>query len=330
MNVNRHNNTIDKPIASIIIPTYNRLRILELVLFSLENQTVPGGLYEIIVTDDYSTDGTREFLNTYRRKNNYFFRYILSHKNSGPANARNLALEKAIGEIVIFIGDDIVVESEFVENHISWHSIHSNVGEAVLGHIAWPESILPNRFMIWLYKGGRNFFFNFSSFRSGEQIDCQNFYTCNVSVKRKLINLQLFDDSFPYASHEDLEFGIRLGGYGMKLFYCSEIFAYHHHYLKLEAIVKRVYFMGRSAHIFWQKVNDSSPFPKKYLRLILIKCASFSLCYKCLMTLLVHKEDDNNDYPIRWKLILTMSYWLGCADAKYGVAIRTFQENDTK
>lgn len=325
--MNKYNIAIDKPIASILLPTYNRLETLKLVLFSLENQTVSGDLFEIIVTDDYSNDGTREFLNSYRRKNNKLFKYTLSEKNSGPAHARNLALEKTIGEIVIIIGDDIVVEHNFIEGHINWHSIHSNVEEAVLGHVAWPVSISPSRFMKWLYNGGRDFFFNFSSFQSGEQINSQNFYTCNVSVKRKLINSQLFDESFAYASHEDLEFGNRLGRSGMKLFYCSDILAYHHHYLKIEAIVKRVYVMGRSAHVFWQKVPDNCHFSKKAARIILIKCASSSLVYRGLMRLLRYKESNDCDYPVRWSLILTMSYWLGLADAKNGTGMRTFQEN---
>ncbi len=321
-----NNHTTFRPIVSVVLPTYNRLNILKQVLVSLENQSVQGGLFEIVVTDDYSTDGTREFLSTYNRRNNNCFKLLLAEKNSGPARARNLALKVASGELIIIIGDDIVVRHDFVEKHILWHDLHKNPEEAVLGYVGWPESIYPSKFMYWLYYGGRNFFFNFSSFCSGEQIDCQNFYTCNVSIKQKFLKNELFDETFTYASHEDLELGERLGRKGMKLYYCADIQAQHHHFLKIEGIAKRVYLMGRSAHIFWNKIPDSSSFLKRKMRTILINCASFPGVYCCLLTLLKIREKQDIDYPIRWKLILMMSYWLGFSDAQKDKKIRTFRE----
>ena len=51
--------------VSIVIPTYNRLPILEKCLFALENQKLNTNIsdYEIIVVDDGSTDGTTTWIN---------------------------------------------------------------------------------------------------------------------------------------------------------------------------------------------------------------------------------------------------------------------------
>ena len=314
------------PSISVILPSYNRLDILKRVLKSLEEQNIPGERFEIVVSDDCSSDGTREFLQLYKRDNGNTFKYVLAKCNSGPACARNLALQKSKGELIIIIGDDIIVEPAFVGKHIRWHECHPEREYAVLGHVAWPDSIFPSRFMHWLYNGGKQFFFNFSSFRSGEQINCQNFYTCNVSVKRGILEGDLFDESFAFASHEDLELGERLGRKGMKLFYCDDILGHHHHFLRIEGIARRVYLMGRSAHIFWQKVPDGSSIFKKILRNVVKTCASVPGIYSCLLMLLRVRENENQDYPIRWKLILTMCYWLGLADAQKKKKIRTFQE----
>ena len=51
--------------VSIVIPTYNRLPILEKCLAALENQKLNTNIsnYEIIVVDDGSTDGTSSWIN---------------------------------------------------------------------------------------------------------------------------------------------------------------------------------------------------------------------------------------------------------------------------
>ena len=51
--------------VSIVIPTYNRLPILEKCLFALENQKLNTNIsnYEVIVVDDGSTDGTSSWIN---------------------------------------------------------------------------------------------------------------------------------------------------------------------------------------------------------------------------------------------------------------------------
>ena len=51
--------------VSIVIPTYNRLPILEKCLVALENQKLDVNIsnYEVIVVDDGSTDGTSSWIN---------------------------------------------------------------------------------------------------------------------------------------------------------------------------------------------------------------------------------------------------------------------------
>ena len=60
--------------VSIVIPTYNRLPILEKCLFALDNQKLNTKIsnYEVIVVDDGSTDGTSAWIN----KNKISFVFI--------------------------------------------------------------------------------------------------------------------------------------------------------------------------------------------------------------------------------------------------------------
>lgn len=60
---------------SVVIPTYNRKSQLKECLDSLTRQSYPTSLYEVIVVDDGSTDGTEDFLANYAKdvKVNFIF-----------------------------------------------------------------------------------------------------------------------------------------------------------------------------------------------------------------------------------------------------------------
>jgi glycosyltransferase involved in cell wall biosynthesis len=291
----------------------------------LESQDFPIEHYEIIVSDDGSSDGTQAFLVCFSQQTSTNFKYVIADKNGGPARARNQALKHVSGDIIIIIGDDIEVSQDFVQKHFNWHSTHNRKEDAVLGYVTWPETICPSNFMRWLEAGGRDFFFRYADLKPNEIIDCQNFYTCNVSLKKSLLSeTTLFDESFPYASHEDLEMGERLGVLGMNLYYDDTIKGYHHHFLNIKGIAKRVYLMGYSAYLFWKKVPDRSSHFKRTVRYLVIRAASLPGIWSLLNRILSLTNTETGNHPHRWKIILTLSYWLGLADATRNRGTRQF------
>jgi len=96
--------TMPRPFFSIVVPTWNRGKLIEETIHSLLNQNFPRSQYEIIVVDDGSTDDTvnrlEPFLDRIR---------IFQQQNSGAASARNRGMQQARGEyIVCFDHDDIL------------------------------------------------------------------------------------------------------------------------------------------------------------------------------------------------------------------------------
>src|SRR5690606_5466911 len=96
-------------LVSVYIPTFNRLEMLKRALTSVFNQTYSS--IEVIVVDDGSTDGTREYLDSVRRENVVC---IFNDVNSGPCVSRNKAIAVAKGKYVTGLDDD----DEFLPNHI--------------------------------------------------------------------------------------------------------------------------------------------------------------------------------------------------------------------
>ncbi|MCK5188912.1 MAG: glycosyltransferase [Methylococcales bacterium] len=84
---------------SIVIPTFNRCRLLKRALTSVYKQTYSE--YEIIVIDDGSTDGTAEMVQKWFPDVRYFYQ-----SNKGVSASRNKGLEMAIGGWIAFLDSD--------------------------------------------------------------------------------------------------------------------------------------------------------------------------------------------------------------------------------
>lgn len=87
------------PRVSIIIPTYNRGAIVSKAIESVLGQTYTD--HELIVVDDGSTDDTRDRLQDYAGRIQYFYQ-----ANRGFSAARNAGVDLARGEWIAFLDSD--------------------------------------------------------------------------------------------------------------------------------------------------------------------------------------------------------------------------------
>ncbi len=87
--------------VSVVIPTRNRLALLQGALASLQAQTYTD--WEAIVIDDASTDGTWEWLSSQREPR---IQVVRLEQRCERSTARNRGIERARGELVMFLDDD--------------------------------------------------------------------------------------------------------------------------------------------------------------------------------------------------------------------------------
>lgn len=107
----------DRPLFSIIIPTYNRADKLIKALESLVAQTYKN--FEVIVCDDGSTDNTAEVINSFSDK--LPITYIWEENWGGPARPRNNGIKASKGDWICFLDSDDFCYPEKLEiclNHI--------------------------------------------------------------------------------------------------------------------------------------------------------------------------------------------------------------------
>ncbi len=208
----------------------------------------------MLVVDDGSTDGTQSALES--RNGTFALRY-LGQEHAGPGAARNLGIEEAAGDLVLFIGDDIIADERLLEQHLLTHAASPEPGTAVLGHIDWIDTAPRNAVME--YVGGdatQQFAYNLIPRLS--RLDHRFFYTSNISLKREFLvdaaNAGVrFDPCFRRAAFEDSEFALRLLPRGLRITYAAGARAAHDHDMDLDAFARREFGAGEMAVVFYRK-----------------------------------------------------------------------------
>ncbi|WP_424767714.1 glycosyltransferase family 2 protein [Paenibacillus sp. sgz302251] len=108
-----------KPTISVILTSYNSRERLRNALESYRYQTYPKDLFEVVVVDDGSGDGTQAWFEN--NDWNFPVKYIYNRPNKGRAGARNTGIHAASGDVILFSDCDMIAESDFIERHASFH-----------------------------------------------------------------------------------------------------------------------------------------------------------------------------------------------------------------
>jgi len=113
---------------TIIVPTYNRREIVLSCLQALAELERPWPC-EVVVVDDGSSDGTTEAVRLLQMPFPY---HVLTQRNSGAAAARNLGAQRATGEFLLFLDDDMIADRRLLLEHAR---VLDSGADAVVGHI---------------------------------------------------------------------------------------------------------------------------------------------------------------------------------------------------
>jgi glycosyltransferase involved in cell wall biosynthesis len=107
--------------CSVIVPTYNRRRLVELTLASLSRQSLAADRFEVLVVDDGSSDGTAALVHRFRDRLDLRY-HFQADEGYRVARARNVGIEHARGEICVFVDSGVLLHSGCLQAHVDDHA----------------------------------------------------------------------------------------------------------------------------------------------------------------------------------------------------------------
>lgn len=107
---------MEKPLVSVIIPTFNSEKYISDTIISVQKQTYQN--WEMLLVDDGSTDETQTIITTFLTDKRIQF-YPLE-KNSGTGVARNFGVSKAAGKYISFLDADDLWKPKKLEKQINF------------------------------------------------------------------------------------------------------------------------------------------------------------------------------------------------------------------
>ena len=96
---------------SVIVPVYNVEEYLEECLESIQYQTYTD--IEVILVNDGSTDSSKEICERFCQADSRF--RLINQENKGQSAARNRGVKESIGEYLMFVDSDDVINKNVLE-----------------------------------------------------------------------------------------------------------------------------------------------------------------------------------------------------------------------
>jgi GT2 family glycosyltransferase len=209
------------PLVSLVIPTHNRCASLQMVLKSLERQSIPSEQFEVLVICDGCTDDTVALCQTLGVR--YTLRIIEQTPNQGPAAARNRGVNEANAPLILFIDDDVVPEPTLIAEHLQLHA--ENERAVVIGPLLAPPGARLPPWTGW-EEDRLNKQYRAMSVHEWEPTPRQ-FYTGNASVRREyILKAGGFDPRFRRA--EDVELAFRFSELGLHFYFNPNAKGWHY------------------------------------------------------------------------------------------------------
>ena len=209
--------------ATVIIPNYNGKHFLKPCLKSLYQQT--DKLFEIIIVDNGSTDGSKEYI----KEHFPLVSFIALDENHGFSRAVNEGIKASITPYVILLNNDTTVHVDFIkamvlaiEKSEKIFSVSSKMVQMDNPELIDSAGDLYTLIGWAVSRGSGRFLTNY-------QKPCNIFSACaGAAIYRRSVFLEigLFDESY-FAYLEDIDIGYRAKIHGYRNTYAPGAIVYH-------------------------------------------------------------------------------------------------------
>jgi len=213
------------PKVSIIIVTFNNLGFTKRCIESIYEKTAYPN-FEVIVVDNGSTDGTRDYL-LQRETTHSNMKVISNDENISFARANNMGIRTSKGEYVILLNNDTVVTRGWVSGLVKYFSdpsvgmvgpVTNSIGNEAKINVKYKDLSEMDRFAESYTRKHRNFSF---------EIPVLALYCAGLS-RKAIDKVGLLDEQFLIGMFEDDDYAMRLKSAGFKIICAEDVFIHHY------------------------------------------------------------------------------------------------------
>ena len=218
--------SLPEPLASVIVLAFNNLDFTRACLRSLDEHTHWRNL-EVIVVDNASTDGTREFLREWEA-GGPGRRAILNDANLGFSAGNNVGLAAARGELLVLLNNDTYVTPHWLRtmaNHL-----RRNPGIGILGPVT---NNIGNEARIEIgyadMDGMREAAAAYTRRHAGQLFDLPTVaFFCVAMPRSTYARVGGLDEAFGVGFFEDDDYCRRVQAAGLRVACAEDVFVHHH------------------------------------------------------------------------------------------------------
>ena len=176
---------------SVIVPVYNAEEYLEECLESIKNQTYTN--IEVILVNDGSSDGSKEICEQYCEKDNRF--KLINQENQGQSVARNLGVAESVGEFIMFVDSDDVINKNVLEVLLPYMKTDVDIVECRMTRNK--EDFFLNRTSTIVFEGNaKEAILNCIEFKEVKFCPVTKLYTREIVEKIPFLEGYIYEDVF--------------------------------------------------------------------------------------------------------------------------------------
>jgi glycosyltransferase involved in cell wall biosynthesis len=198
----------EKPVVSVVIPSFNREKWLPVSISSVIGQTFSD--WELLLVDDGSTDNTEALVQTYANQDPRI-RYVRNTRTKGPAGARNQGMDVAQGKYVALLDSDDEWEADHLQIMVFYLEKYGDQIDIITA-----DAVRKNRLTGEVYSADRLDLekYCYSSLEDAVVFDRETLFetafvrpilrTQTMVMKREVLSHVRFDEELPPGPEDDL------------------------------------------------------------------------------------------------------------------------------
>jgi GT2 family glycosyltransferase len=255
-----NDHTVDLPSVTVIVLNYNGLEHLEECFASLTKIDYPSEKLDLMLVDNASTDGSVAYIETHYPH----VHVVRSEENVGFAAGNNLGARAAIGQYVVFLNNDMWVDSGFVRGLVEAVRSAPGVVCASAKILSWDGAKFD-------FVGSSAHFAGYAyQFGLDEPFDPERFveirpilFACGGAMiidRQIFLDVGGFDEDY-FIYYEDLDLGWRLWLLGHQVVFAPEAVVNHRHHGTMKSFSdyrKRVLFKRNALYSVIKNYSDEN------------------------------------------------------------------------